>query len=143
MKHVVSTLCALALVVGLTGAAHAETWKCQYKGRWATEGGSPNGTLGWKLDWNGETTVWAVSGTDRDQYGQSALAGTCEAGSCTIKQVYKDGKLKGIDYIWTGTYTDKALGTGKTENAFTGTWAASDGLTKGTWNAKGNCQLKK
>lgn len=123
-------------VLATANTADAETWTCDYSGRWSTTGSANHGRFKWHVTWRGSSTRgWAVTGDYRDRSGRSNLDGRCERKHCVLTQTYKTGKR----YTWTGTYTDQNTGRGRGINTFTGTWRANDGSTHGPWSATANC----
>ena len=135
MKLVLATV----LLLATTAPAIAETWKCDYSGRWSTTGSANEGTFDWKLVWTSKAGGWRMVGDYTDKYGMSYLGGTCQNKTCKFTQTYKSGSLNGNQYSWTGTYTDKWDGKTRTINTFTGNWRALKGGTAGRWSATAIC----
>jgi hypothetical protein len=131
----------VSLVTMLSSAvAAAETWDCAYTGKWNTTGSSDKGDFSWNLQWTSASSGWTVVGNYSDKYGNSYLDGTCTSKSCTLSQLYKSGSLNGKRYGWTGTYTDRAEGAGRTVNTFVGTWGNGASNTGGgAWTATAIC----
>lgn len=127
-----------AVILGTSASAFAETWECDYKGRWTTSETNNTGEFAWRVDWaSGEAGKWAITGDYDDAYGHSYLDGTCANHTCNFSQTYKTGQLKGKVYFWTGTYKDKVESKEKTINTFVGTWGttAADRTNGGPWSA--------
>jgi len=132
-----------ALVVGLTaitGSLAAENWECKYSGSWTRTSDGKSGDLSWTVTWVKQGGGWTVIGNMNDQYGVSAVNGSCANKNCTFTQAYSSGSLVGKPYVYVGSYTDKVLGDGQTINNFTGTWTGNG--NSGAWKAKAMCSRK-
>lgn len=135
-------LSVMALSATVGPAFAAETWTCNYKGKWATTSSENKGDFNWVVYWVKESVgKWSVLGNYTDRYGFSWFDGNCGNGKCTFNQTYKQGDLKGNTYIWQGDYTDKSLGKGKTLNTIAGRWGTKDVPNQGQWNAIATCRM--
>jgi len=136
------TLLALILVSVLATPAHAESWRCQYKGRWITTRTRNTDKMDWVLVWEKAGAKWKVVGDYSDKYGRASFDGECDDTKCDFEQSYKTGKLAGKKYYFTGSYTDRALSATSTENTFKGTWgyAKSNRLNGGIWDSIATCK---
>lgn len=122
-------------------AAHAERWSCSYDGQWTTFNSPERGRFVWKVDWNSTSRGWEVTGNYEDRFGLSELDGFCGEQSCSLRQVYKAGELRGQQFFWKGNYTDEAGSTSdRTVNRISGTWGKSrDARDGGDWRAVATC----
>jgi hypothetical protein len=139
------TLIALTLTaaIGATaGTAHAEKWRCLYKGDWVTTKTGNTAKMDWLLDWTLKGDHWEVIGDYNDKYGHAWFDGTCDDDSCDFVQSYKSGKLKGKKYFFTGGYHDEAIDETHTRNTFRGTWGytAGDRTDGGEWRSIATCE---
>ncbi|MCX5741146.1 MAG: hypothetical protein NT062_01465 [Proteobacteria bacterium] len=130
------------LIAGTTAPAHADTWKCLYKGKWVTTKTKNSDAMDWLLKWDSiPGGKWRVIGDYKDKYGHAWFDGECDARTCNFTQDYKEGKLVGKKYYFTGTYTDKPIDASTTENTFQGTWGykPDDRTNGGTWASVATC----
>lgn len=135
------SLALTALTASVAPALAAESWTCKYKGAWVTTASGNSDNFNWTVYWVQSEEGWHILGNFRDKYGFSWLDGNCADNSCDFIQTYKEGKLKGKSYYWTGDYTDKTQSAGVTHNYFEGTWgySADNYEDGGNWKAQAIC----
>jgi hypothetical protein len=141
--RLVATLVGVGLAMATAAPVHAETWTCLYKGKWVTTKTKNSDTMDWLLKWESAAGgTWKVLGDYNDKYGHAWFDGTCSSGSCDFTQDYKQGKLAGKKYYFTGTYSDAQIDDNTTTNTFAGTWGYKpDNRTNGgTWTSVATCK---
>jgi hypothetical protein len=136
------TLLALTIIAAMAGSAHAEKWRCLYKGTWTEDSTGGTSKMDWLLDWTAKGDHWELVGDLNDRLGHSWFDGTCDDSFCTLVQTYKSGKAKGKKYYFSGSYQDEQLDEGHTRNRFHGTWGYSKASNTdgGKWDAIATCE---
>lgn len=123
-------------------AGKTAKWDCKFTGDY-TEKGSSGGKFTWNVIWaeTGDNSV--LTGTGKDDGGESTANGTCVKHECKISEEYTSGSLKGKKGYWAFSYVDAET---KDEKVFVTTLKGSYGPSEadrtslGTLTAKADCK---
>lgn len=123
-------------------AGKSTKWDCKFTGDYKEKDGSP-GKFTWNVVWTetGDTSV--LTGTGKDEGGDSTANGTCEKHDCKVQEEYTSGSMKGKKGYWAFSYVDAET---KDEKVFVttlkGTYGPSetDRASLGALTAKADCK---
>lgn len=127
-----------------TPAAGAKVakWDCKFNGDYKEKSGGA-GKFTWNVVWVESDATSTLTGTGKDEGGESTTTGTCDKHSCKVQETYTSGAMKGKTGYWAFTYEDAET---KNETVFVTTLQGTFGLTDadrtslGTLTAKADCK---
>jgi hypothetical protein len=123
-------------------AGKSVKWDCKFTGDYKEKSGG-TGKFTWNVMWVESEATSTLSGTGKDEGGESTTTGTCDKNSCKVQETYTSGPMKGKTGYWAFTYQDAET---KSETVyvttFQGTFGPSeaDRASLGTLSAKADCK---